>query len=81
MGDILKFFAGLFLISFLLIFTIPLLWGAIKLFLLLFGGIFVYINGWLIVLIISIIDYVIVLYRILILFLQSLYQYLWNHWK
>ena len=61
MGDILKFFAGLFLISFLLVFTIPLLWGAIKLFLLLFGGIFMYINGWLILFIISIIAIIVML--------------------
>lgn len=55
MGEIVKFVAGLFLIGLLLVFAIPLLWGAIKLFIWLFGGLFIFIDGWVVLLIISII--------------------------
>lgn len=40
MGSILKFVAALFLIAFLLVFTIPLIWLVINLFGWMFGGFF-----------------------------------------
>ena len=61
MGEVVKFVAGLFLIAFLLVFTIPLLWGAIKLFIWLFGGLFVFIDGWVVLLVISIIAIIVML--------------------
>jgi len=56
MGDIIKFVAGLFLIAFLLVFTLPLLWLVWKLFVWLFGG-FLFFTGsiWFIIFIIAII--------------------------
>ena len=54
MGDVVKFVAGLFLIAFLLVFTVPLLWLVIKLVAWLFGGVLV-LSGWTILLILSVI--------------------------
>ena len=60
MGDIIKFVAGLFLIAFLIVFTIPLLWLVWKLFVWLFGGLLVFTGSiWFIIFIIAIIAIII----------------------
>lgn len=60
MGEIVKFVAGLFLIAFLLVFTIPLLWLVWKLFVWLFGGLLVFSGSiWFIIFIIAIIAIII----------------------
>lgn len=60
MGEIVKFVAGLFLIAFLIVFTIPLLWLVWKLFVWLFGGLLVFTGSiWFIIFIIAIIAIII----------------------
>lgn len=60
MGEIVKFVAGLFLIAFLLVFTIPLLWLVWKLFVWLFGGLLFFTGSiWFIIFIMAIIAIVI----------------------
>ena len=50
MGDLIKIVAGILLVAFLLVFALPLIWLVIKMFVWLFGGLLMFLDGWFLIL-------------------------------